>query len=82
MKKIFLVTVLIEISDESPIDGHRAFTDYSKAKQAMSEEIENAQKYFEGWDGEVLVDVENCQEWRNEDVYGYTIGIEELNIQD
>lgn len=43
MKKIFLVTVLIEISDESPIDGHRAFTDYSKAKQAMSEEIENAQ---------------------------------------
>ena len=82
MKKIYLVTVLIEESAECLTDTHIPCADFNKAKQAMSVQIEDARKRFDDQSGEFLVDVETCQEWRNEDGFGYTIGIEELTIQD
>ena len=44
----------------------------------MAVAIEEAAENFDGQEGETLVDVETCREWRNEDGYGYTVGIEEL----
>lgn len=82
MKKIYLVTVLIEESAECLIDAHTPFTDYDKARQAMSVAIEDAQKQFPDHKGELLVDVETYREWRTEDGYGYTVGIEELTLQE
>ncbi len=82
MKKIYLVTVLIAESAECLIDAHTPFTDYDKARQAMSVAIEDAHKQFPDHKGELLVDVETCREWRTEDGYGYTVGIEELTLQE
>lgn len=77
-KKFYLVTVLIECSAECITDAHALYADYEKAKGAMAVEIESAAENFDGRKGETLVDVETCREWRNEDGYGYTVGIEEL----
>ena len=77
-KKFYLVTVLIECSADCISDGHALYADYEKAKEAMAIEIEGAAENFEGREGETLVDVETCREWRTEDGYGYTVGIEEL----
>ena len=82
MKKIFLVTVLIEYSAESVTDAHHAYADYNKAREAMSVQIEEARENFSDEAGEFIVDVDTCQEWRNEDGYGYTVGIEELTIEE
>lgn len=82
MKKLFLVTVLIEHSAESVTDAHYLYADFNKAKEAMSVQIEEAKENFDGQDGECIVDVDTCQEWRNEDGYGYTVGIEEITPQD
>lgn len=82
MKKYFLVTVLIEYSAESVTDAHFLFADFNKAKEAMSVQIEEARENFADQEGEYVVDVYTCQEWRNEDGYGYTVGIEELTPQD
>ena len=48
----------------------------------MSVEIDDARRHFDDREGEFLVDVETCQEWRTEDGYGYTVGIEELTVQE
>ncbi len=77
-KKFYLVTVLIECSAECIVDAHALYVDYEKAKGAMAVEIESAAENFDGRKGETLVDVETCREWRTEDGYGYTVGIEEL----
>ena len=82
MKKIFLVTVLIEYSAESVTDAHYAYADYNKAREAMSVQIEEARENFSDEAGEFIVDVDTSQEWRNEDGYGYTVGIEEHTIEE
>ena len=82
MNKINLLNVLIEESAECLIDAHTPFADYNKARQAMSVEIDDARRHFDDREGEFLVDVETCQEWRTEDGYGYTVGIEELTVQE
>ena len=46
----------------------------------MAVASEEAAENFDGQEGETLVDVETCREWRNEDGYGYTVGIEELTL--
>lgn len=79
-KKFYLVTVLIEYSAESITDAHALHVDYEKAKGTMAVAIEEAAENFDGQEGETLVDVETCREWRNEDGYGYTVGIEELTL--
>lgn len=82
MNKYYLVTVLIEYSAESVTDAHYLYSDFTKAKEAMSVQIEEARENFDDQEGEYVVDVETCQEWRNDDGYGYTVGIEELTPQD
>lgn len=77
-KKFYLVTTLIEYSAESITDSHSLHADYEKAKAAMAVEIEEASENFDGQEGETIIDVETCREWRTEDGYGYTVGIEEL----
>lgn len=77
-KKLYLVTTLIECSAECITDTHALYGNYEKAKEAMAVEIEEAAENFDGREGETLVDVETCREWRTEDGYGYTVGIEEL----
>lgn len=77
-KKFYLVTTLIEYSAESITDAHALYEDYEKAKEAMAVAIEEASENFDGQEGETLVDVETCREWRNDDGYGYTVGVEEL----
>lgn len=79
-KKFYLVTTLIECSAECITDAHALYGNYEKAKEAMAVEIEEAAENFDGQEGETLVDVETCREWRNEDGYGYTVGIEELTL--
>lgn len=78
-KKFYLVTTLIECSAECITDTHALYGNYEKAKEAMAVEIEEAEENFDGLEGETIVDVETCREWRTEDGYGYTVGIEELN---
>lgn len=77
-KKFYLVTTLIEYSAESITDAHALYEDYERAKEAMAVEIENAAENFGDQEGDTIVDVETCREWRNDDGYGYTVGIEEL----
>lgn len=77
-KKFYLVTTLIECSAECITDTHALYGNYEKAKEAMAVEIEEAAENFDGREGETLVDAETCREWRTEDGYGYTVGIEEL----
>ena len=77
-KKFYLVTTLIEYSADSITDAHALYEDYGKAKEAMAVAIEEASENFDGQEGETLVDVETCREWRNDDGYGYTVGVEEL----
>lgn len=81
MKKFYLVTSLIEYSAESITDTHTLYDDFDKAKTAMAVAVEEAAENFEG-EGEAIVDVETCREWRNDDGYGYTVGIEELTIKE
>ncbi len=77
-KKLYLVTTLIECSAECITDSHALYADYEKAKAAMAVEIEGAAENFDGREGEILVDLDTCREWRTEGGYGYTVGIEEL----
>lgn len=77
-KKFYLLTTLIEYSAESITDAHALYEDYEKAKEAMAVAIEEASENFDGQEGDTLVDVECCMEWRNYDGYGYTVGVEEL----
>lgn len=70
--------MLIECSAECITDTHALYGNYEKAKEAMAVEIEEAAENFDGREGETLVDAETCREWRTEDGYGYTVGIEEL----
>ena len=80
-QKFYLVYVLIEYSPESITDSHRLCSSLDKAKEAMAKEIEEAKENFLDDDGESIIDTERCQEWRNEDGYGYTIGIEEMTAE-
>ncbi len=80
-QKFYLVYVLIEYSPESITDSHRLCSSLDKAKEAMIKEIEEAKENFLDDDGESIIDTERCHEWRNEDGYGYTIGIEEMTAE-
>lgn len=82
MQKYYLVTVLIEYSAESVTDAHYLCTNINKAKETMSVQIDEARENFADQEGRCVIDVDTCQEWRNEDGYGYTVGIEELTPLD
>ena len=76
----FLVTTLIE-SDDCVSDSHQLYSSLEAAQKAMEHELLEAQENFSDH-GERIIDLPSCVEWRNEDGYGYTVGIEELTYLD
>lgn len=72
---MFLVYTLIEQS-ESVSDCHALYATLECAKVAMEREIEEAMENFDK--GEVLHDLERLYEFRTEDGYGFTVGIDEM----
>ncbi len=78
MKQTFyLVTTLIEMS-ECVVDSHNLCSTIKKAEKAFKDEIKGCRENFFGRNGEFLIDIWGCQEWRTEDGYGYTVSIEEV----
>lgn len=71
----YLVYTLIEYSD-CVSDGHALYASLESAKQAMQTEIAEASENFCG--GEVVNDLERLYEFRTEDGFGFTVGIEKL----
>lgn len=80
-QKVYLVYVLIEYSAESTTDAHHIYSSLEKALEAMKNEIEEARENFNMDGGNFLTDTDRCQEWANEDGQGYTIGVEEMEVQ-
>ena len=78
MQKFYLLTVLIEYSAECITDAHKLYDSLETAKVAMAIEIEEATENFAHRAGQTVTDVDTCQEWRDEEGFGYTIGIEEV----
>lgn len=76
-KTFYLVATLIEMS-ESVSDSHTLCTTIEKAEKAFNEEIKTCRENFFGRNGEFLINMWGCQEWRTEDGYGYTVSIEEI----
>ena len=72
---VFLVYTSIEQS-ESVSDCHALYATFERAKAAMDREIEEAMENF--GKGEVLHDLERLYEFRTEDGYGFTVGIDEM----
>ncbi|WP_346709238.1 hypothetical protein [Phocaeicola salanitronis] len=72
---VFLVYTLIEQS-ESVSDCHVLYATLERAKDAMDREIEEARENFDK--GKVLHDLERLYEFRTEDGYGFTVGIDEM----
>ena len=72
---VYLVYTLIEQSD-CVSDCHTLYATLERAKAAMNVEIEEAMENFDK--GEVLHDLERLYEFRTEDGYGFTVGIDEM----
>ena len=72
---VFLVYTLIEQS-ECVSDCHTLYATFEGAKAAMDREIEEAMENF--GKGEVLHNLEWLYEFRTEDGYGFTVGIDEM----
>ena len=78
---LYLVTVLIELNDTCVTDEHHLYASFDDAKRAFNYELAECRENFEGQDGEFLIDLDRCKEWRNEDGYGYTVTIEDIQIK-
>ena len=72
---VYLVYTLIEQSD-CVSDCHTLYATLERAKATMDREIEEAMENFNK--GEVLHDLERLYEFRTEDGYGFTVGIDEM----
>lgn len=80
-QKIYLVYVLIEYSSESTTDAHYVYSTLDKAIERMEREIEDAQENFDIEEGCFNIDTDRCQEWANDFGQGYTIGVEEMEVE-
>ena len=72
---VYLVYTLIEQND-CVSDCHALYATLERAKAAMNVEIEGAMENF--GKGDVLHDLERLYEFRTEDGYGFTVGIDEM----
>ena len=72
---MYLVYTLIEQND-CVSACHALYATLERAKAAMNVEIEEARENF--GKGEVLHDLERLYEFRTEDGYGFTVGIDEM----
>lgn len=75
IQSFYLVYTLIEQDGESS-DRHTLYSAIEKAKAAMASEIEEAMENFSK--GRVIHDTERLYEFRTEDGYGFTVGIDEM----
>lgn len=73
----YLVATLIEMS-ECVSDSHTLCSTIEKAEKVFADDVRICQENFPGRDGEFLIDIWGCKEWRTEDGYGYTVSIEEI----
>jgi len=74
----YLLTSLIEKTSDSISDTHRLFGTLEKAESAFLEELKECSENFDGQDGDLLIDLPRCREWRNGDGFGYTVTVEEV----
>ena len=77
-QKVYLLSVLIEYAD-SVTDVHKVFGTECLAKVHMQREIAEVSENFTG-PGRRVIDMPTCVEWRDEDGYGYTVCVEELDV--
>lgn len=74
-QSFYLVYTLIEL-DGSVSDCHTLFGSLEKAALAMQDEIKEAREKFSI--GKTTQDFERFYEFRTEDGYGFSVGIEEF----
>ena len=77
-QKVYLLSVLIEYAD-SVTDVHKVFGTECLAMEHMQREIAEVSENFTG-PGRRAIDMPTCVEWRDEDGYGYTVCVEELDV--
>lgn len=80
-QKAYLLYVLIQYSAESITDAHRVFSSIDKAYEAMGDEIDEIRENFNIENGEFLTKTNRYEEWCNDSGQGYTIGIDEIDIE-
>lgn len=80
-QKYYLCYVLIQYSAESITDAHRMFTSIDKAYEAMGDELNEIYNEFNIEDGTFLVKTDRLEEWCNDSGQGYTIGIDEIDVE-
>ncbi len=81
MQRYYLLTELIEFIGEEAFDNHKLYDNLGMAKAAMAIAREKAAESFSDDCGDFLIDLDTIVEWRNENGEGYTIGIQELTIE-
>jgi hypothetical protein len=57
---------------------HHLYASYADAQRAFDYEVAECQANFECQHGQSLIDLQGCREWRNNDGYGFTVTIEEI----
>ena len=75
-KKNCVFGLYLNWKSESVSDCHTLYATLERAKAAMDREIEEAMENF--GKGEVLHNLEWLYEFRTEDGYGFTVGIDEM----
>ena len=80
-QKVYLVYVLIQYSAESITDAHRVFSTIDKAYEAMGDEIDEIRENFNIDNGKFLNKTDRYEEWCNDSGQGYTIGVDEIEIE-
>ena len=79
--KLYLVTTLIEQSDEPATASHTLYANFADAKKAMQNEVTEGMKDFTAYDGWVIIDINNLYEWRDYSrENALTVIIETLNV--
>lgn len=73
----YLVYTLIERNGKTS-DCHALYSTLDKAKAAMQTEVNDAMENFAK--GKTVHDWERLYEFRNEDGYGFIVGIDELEL--
>lgn len=80
MQKFFLLTSEIDHRKRFFQTFHQLFDDADKVRTAMAVEVETAAEAFADTEGERWTDSDSCQEWRDDEGYGYMITIQELYL--
>lgn len=74
---IYLVYILIEINENTSVK-HTTYRNLEDAQKQMADEIKDCRQNFHS--GKAITDMERLYEFRDNDGYGFTVGIDELKI--